>query len=168
MTLADSLLSNISRAEVESFLYEEADLLDSWRLEEWLELVTEDVRYVVPCTDLPGGDPRRDLVLVDDDIVRLRARVRRLLSPRGHREFPRSRTRRLVTNVRIVEDDGTQATVTANFAVYRARNEEVLVFVGKYTYRLRRAPGGGLNISFRRAELDNESLRPHGTMSIII
>lgn len=34
--------------EVEAFLYHESELLDEWRLEEWLDLFTEDCRYDVP------------------------------------------------------------------------------------------------------------------------
>ena len=46
------------REEVEDFLYQEAELLDEWRLDEWAALFTEDARYVVPTTDLPDGDPQ--------------------------------------------------------------------------------------------------------------
>jgi 3-phenylpropionate/cinnamic acid dioxygenase small subunit len=41
----------VTRQEVEDFLYEEAALLDEWRLEEWLQLLTEDAAYYVPSTD---------------------------------------------------------------------------------------------------------------------
>src|SRR5438067_4231552 len=89
------------RAEVEDFLYYEAALLDEWRLDEWLALFTDDARYVVPTTDLPDGDPRRDLVLIDDNLTRLHGRVERLKSRHAHREYPWSRTRRLIANVRV-------------------------------------------------------------------
>ena len=49
------------REEVEDFLYQEAELLDEWRLDEWAALFTEDARYIVPTTDLPDGDPQKDL-----------------------------------------------------------------------------------------------------------
>ena len=42
------------RLAVEHFLFEEAALLDNWRLEEWLALFTEDCLYVVPTTDQIG------------------------------------------------------------------------------------------------------------------
>ena len=42
-----------SRQEVEDLLYKEAALLDEWRLEEWLELLTDDAVYEVPPTDVP-------------------------------------------------------------------------------------------------------------------
>ncbi len=34
--------------EIEEFLYHEAELLDERRYEEWLDLLTEDVRYWMP------------------------------------------------------------------------------------------------------------------------
>ena len=108
------------RETVEDFLYQEAALLDAWRLDEWLALFTEDGRYLVPTTDLPDGDPRRDLVFIDDDMVRLRARVERLKSRHGHREYPSSRTRRFISNLRIkVEND--EIVVNSSFIVYRFR-----------------------------------------------
>ena len=36
------------RLEVEDFFYLEADLLDEHRYEEWLDLLTEDIRYHAP------------------------------------------------------------------------------------------------------------------------
>jgi hypothetical protein len=53
------------RLEVEGFLIEEAALLDAWDLDAWLELFTDDGKYVVPATDLADGDPARDLTLID-------------------------------------------------------------------------------------------------------
>ena len=87
--------------EVEDFIAREAALLDEWRLDEWLTLFTDDARYTVPSTDMPGGDPKETLGIINDDIARLRGRVERLKSRHAHREFPWSRTRRFITNVRI-------------------------------------------------------------------
>ena len=60
----------------------------------------------MPTTDLPEADPMLhgdQLVFIDDDISRLRGRITRLQSRHAHREYPWSRTRRLITNVRITE-----------------------------------------------------------------
>lgn len=151
---------------VSQFLYAEADLLDEWALDEWLELMTDDIRYTVPSTDLVTGDPSTDLVLIDDDLTRLRARVKRLNSRRAHREFPTSTTRRLLTNIRVLSDDGAELTATSNFVVYRVR-QGVNAYMGKYRYRLVRTEDG-FRIRHRRAELDLETLTPHGTVSIIL
>jgi len=51
-----------SRNEVEDLLYREAALLDEWRLEEWLELLTDDAVYQVPPTDVPEGGFAKYLV----------------------------------------------------------------------------------------------------------
>ena len=161
--LAELLLHH----EVESFLFEEAALLDEWRLDDWLELFTEDTRYLVPATDTPKADPRETLGLISDDMTRLRARVERLKSRHAHREFPWSRTRRLITNVRITKVVREEIFVAASFLVYRIRSGNVDPLVGSYEYTLRRVDGS-LKIAFRKAMLDLEALRPHGTISIIL
>ncbi|MEA2212373.1 MAG: p-cumate 2,3-dioxygenase subunit beta [Solirubrobacteraceae bacterium] len=156
----------LRRLEVEDFLFHEAELLDRWRLEQWLALFTADCRYVVPATDLPDGDPRVTLGLVDDDLTRLRGRVERLNSAKAYREFPWSRTRRLVTNVR-VSGAADELRVTAAFAIYRYRKGDEQVLVGSYDYRLI-ATIEGLRIREKRSTLAAEALRPHGTVSIIL
>lgn len=154
------------REEVEDFLYEEAALLDEWRLDEWFALFTEDAAYVVPPTDLPEADPEQDLVFINDDIVRLRSRVKRLKSRHAHREYPSSRTRRFISNVRVTETGDGDLAVTANALVYRFRSGESDPYVGHYQYTLRRVDGG-FKISYRRAVLDHETLDRHGAVSII-
>ncbi len=154
------------RAVVEEFLYHEAALLDAWRLDEWLALFTADGRYLVPTTDLPDGDPQKDLVFIDDDMVRLRARVERLKSRHGHREYPSSRTRRFISNVRIKVEDG-DFVVTSSFLVYRFRLGESSPYVGWYEHTLKRVDGE-LKIHHRKAVLDQEALSEHGAVSIIL
>ena len=154
------------RELVEDFLFREAELLDDWRLDDWVALFTEDARYVVPTTDLPEGDPQRDLVFIDDDITRLRARAVRLNSRHAHREYPWSRTRRFVSNVRVVETGDGELSVTANVMVYRFRSGEGAPYVGSVHYTLRR-DNGELKIAYRRAVLDLEALSWHGAVSII-
>src|SRR5512144_1874817 len=154
------------REMVEDFLYQEAALLDKWRLDEWLALFTADGRYLVPTTDLPDGDPRKDLVFIDDDMVRLRARVERLKSRHGHREYPSSRTRRFISNIRIKVEDGA-IVVTSSFLVYRFRMGESSPYVGWYEHRLKQIDGE-LKMQHRKAVLDQEALSEHGAVSIIL
>ena len=159
------------RQEVEDFLFAEAALLDEWRLDEWLGLLTDDVTYIVPATDARDADPATTLSIISDDAKRLRARAEQLLGKHAWAEHPPSRTRRLITNVRIrragTTTAGTTIEVTANFAVYRFRGDVAETFVGRYEYTLvRRADG--LKIQIRKAILDLEALRPHGKLSIIL
>jgi p-cumate 2,3-dioxygenase subunit beta len=165
--LNEKLAALLLEREVEDFIVREAALLDEWRLDDWLALFTEDARYLVPATDLPDGEPKETLAIINDDMARLRGRVERLKSRHAHREFPWSRTRRLITNVRIKETSGEEMVVQASFLVYRIRSGQVDPLIGSYVYTLRRLDGA-LRIASRKAVLDLEALRPHGTLSIIL
>jgi p-cumate 2,3-dioxygenase beta subunit len=156
-----------SRQEVEDLLYKEAALLDEWRLDEWVELLTADAIYEIPPTDVPEGDSRNTLFIIADDAVRIRSRVKQLLGKAAWSENPRSRTRRMIANVRVVAAEGESILVTANFAVYRMRYETVDTYIGHYDYKLIRE-GKDLRIRERRVILDNEALRPHGKISFIL
>ncbi len=160
--------ASVSREQVEDFLFHEAALLDSWRLDEWLKLLTEDARYEVPSNDRPDADPANTLFTIADDIRRIRARVTRLNDKNAHAEYPPSRTRRMISNVRIVERNGTELRVEANFVVYRFRREErIREYVGRYRYRLRVADGG-FKIAKREAILDALELGSLGSVSFIL
>jgi len=155
------------RAEVEEFFYAEAELLDSWRLDEWAELFTEDAIMQVPALDDPDRSPQNGVFLVADDIVRIRSRVRQLMGDTAWAENPPSRTRHLITNVRIVDVAGDTVHATANFLVHRCRMERVSTFVGQYRYKLIRH-GESFKIAERKVILAQETLRPQGIMSIIV
>ncbi len=90
-----------ARAEVEDLLFLEADLLDNWRLDDWMKLLADDASYYIPPNDKPDADHRYTLFTIADDYVRLRERIIRLKDPNCHAEYSPSRTRRLVTNVRV-------------------------------------------------------------------
>jgi p-cumate 2,3-dioxygenase subunit beta len=157
-----------SRAEIEDLLFREAALLDEWRLEEWLGLLTEDAAYLVPPNDSPDGDPKSTLFILADDIVRIRERVKRLMSPECHAEFPHSRTRRMIGNVRVVKEEGDIVTVAANFICHRFRRyERVREYVGGYRYLLKRV-GNDLRIKERRVVIDAHELGSLGTVSFIL
>lgn len=161
-------LSEVTRTEVEDFLYYEAALLDQWRLEEWLDLFTIDCVYEIPAPDRPEDDPAMSFSLIHDRRPMLEQRVIRLKKPTAHAEFPHSRTRRLITNVRILDrGQHDELSVTANFAVFRVRNGVEVTYVGRYEYALTSSLRG-LKIRRRKAILDQEILDPHGKISIIL
>jgi p-cumate 2,3-dioxygenase beta subunit len=158
----------VTRAEVEDFLYHEAALLDEWRLDEWQELLTDNAAYHVPPNDQPDGDHRNTLFLIADDRERIRQRIIRLLDPNCHAEYPRSRTRRLISNVRIVARDGDLVTVICNFVCYRYRRyERIREYVGSYRHVLERA-GDSFRIKERRVLIDAHELGTLGSVSFIL
>jgi p-cumate 2,3-dioxygenase beta subunit len=158
----------VTRAQVEDFLYHEAALLDEWRLDAWQELLTEDACYYVPSNDQPESDHRRALFLIADDRERIRQRIIRVQDPNCHAEYPKSRTRRMIGNVRILGVEGDLIRVAANFVCYRFRRyERVREYVGAYHYLLRRA-GDGFRIKERRVLIDAHELGSLGSVSFIL
>jgi p-cumate 2,3-dioxygenase beta subunit len=158
----------ITRAEVEDFLYHEAALLDEWKLNEWQELLTDDAAYYVPPNDQLDGDHRTTLFLVADDRERIRQRIIRVLDPNCHAEFPKSRTRRLISNVRIVARESDLVTVAANFVCYRYRRyERIREYVGAYRYILK-CVGDSFRIKERRVLIDAHELGTLGSVSFIL
>lgn len=141
--------------EVEQFLYAEAALLDARRYRDWLALVTDDIHYWMPIrrtvtnSDLeleftkPGA-----MAYFDDDRTLLEMRVKKLESSSAWSENPPSRSRHMVSNVRIIEVAGDDITVEASFHLYRTRlNSEVDSWIGRRVDVLRRHDG-----SFRLAK----------------
>ena len=115
---------------VEQFLYAEAQLLDDHEFNDWIRLFTDGAHYWVPTRNTRTNRERGKEIAargegahVDDDMVRLRGRVRRSTSGLAWSEEPPSRTRRLLTNVRIRQRDAGVLVVRLNFWVYRGRLE---------------------------------------------
>jgi biphenyl 2,3-dioxygenase beta subunit len=137
------------RLEVEEFLYREAALLDDRKFKEWIGLFTEDTHYFMPIRRTRG---RRELhkeftqpgemAFFDDDWMMLNARVVKLTSGTAWAEDPPSRTRRLITNVLVDDDRGSEVEVRSNFILYRTRlKSEETTWIGSRRDLLRRDSG---------------------------
>jgi len=158
----------IQRTQVEDFLFQEADLIDEWRLPEWLALFTEDAHYYVPSTDVaPDASPDNNLFYIADDRFRLGERVARLMKRTAHAEFPRSKVRHLVSNVRLDSASDKEVRARASFVAYRTKDGITDQYIGSYRYRLMTS-NGGFRISEKRCILDMDGLRPQGRVSIIL
>src|SRR5215813_13306155 len=123
--------------EVEQFLYREARLLDERRFHEWLELLTDDVRYWMPVRSnrYPKAskaisilDPDRyaeeelakndELAILDETKETLARRIARLDTGMAWAEDPPSRTRHLIANIEVeAGSTDTELTVYSNFLV---------------------------------------------------
>jgi len=151
--------------EVENFLYDEAALLDERRFHEWLDLFTDDVRYWVPIRETLQGRPdglhpegALAAAIIDDDKAFLTMRVKRLDTGFAHAESPPSRTRHMVTNVRVIGQVGEEVDVRCNFLIYQSRLERMdYNFYGKREDLLRRV-NGQWRIARRKIVLDHTVL----------
>ena len=91
-----------------------------------------------------------------------------MLDPNCHAEFPKSRTRRIISNVRITGTDGDLVSVAANFVCYRYRRyERIREYVGTYQYVLKRSDGF-FRIKERRVLIDAHELGSLGSVSFIL
>ncbi len=155
------------RRQVEDFYYLEAELLDERKLREWFDLLTEDIRYWMPirhnALERPANVTEElskpgEGYYFDDDIKSLKIRVERAYSKIAWAEVPPSRTRHLITNVRIKKDHGDEIEAHSNFLVYRTRMEtDKDLFVGTRQDILRRA-NGSFKIARRTIILDQAVL----------
>jgi 3-phenylpropionate/cinnamic acid dioxygenase small subunit len=142
--------------EIEDFLYNEADLLDERRYEEWLDLLTDDVRYWMPMArNFQYGEAerewtreRRDLAWLDEGKTTLTQRVQQIMTGIHWAEEPASRVTHMVTNVKLVDvvpsvEAPAEVTVKSRFLVYRNRlQDEIDILVGKRKDVLRKVDGG--------------------------
>jgi p-cumate 2,3-dioxygenase subunit beta len=158
---------NITRQEIEEFLYNEAELLDDWKLKEWSTLFASNGEYIIPPIGNPNADFKTSLFLVHDDRARLEQRALRLLKKEAHVEFPHSITLHNVSNVRIVNNDEDVLTVKCNFATYRTKRETLDCYVGVNEYKLV-IENDELKIQEKKVVLKLDSLRPQGKVSIIL
>jgi 3-phenylpropionate/cinnamic acid dioxygenase small subunit len=164
--------------EVERFLYREARLLDERRFHEWLELLSEDIRYWMPVRSnrYPKAskaisilDPDRyaeeewakadELAILDETKETLARRIARLDTGMAWAEDPPSRTRHLIANIEVEPGESeSEVKVYSNFIVYRNRGEtEVDFYVGGRQDVLRKV-NGTWKIAGRKIVLDQNVL----------
>jgi 3-phenylpropionate/cinnamic acid dioxygenase small subunit len=143
--------TTLTRAEAEEFLYREARLLDTLRLEEWLTLFTDDGLYWLPIHDGEPADAVDAVSILYDDAARREERVYRTLHTPVLDQNPRSRTVHLIGNVEVGETDerGDVRVMCSQFvAELRAGGQRQVglnrtrMFAARGEYRLRHTADG--------------------------
>jgi 3-phenylpropionate/cinnamic acid dioxygenase small subunit len=161
------------KADMEDFLFAEADLLDERRFREWLNLLAEDITYFMPIRRNVkfGQHAQRENTVqgsgiswFDEDKWTLTKRVDQILTGVHYAEEPLSRVSHMVSNVQIRRvvpslDVPREVEVRCRFLVYQNRIEyETYTFVGKRTDLLRKTPDGW-KIARREILLDQNVLQ---------
>lgn len=162
--------TSITRPEAEDFLYHEAELLDSWQLDQWKDLYTADSAYEITSTDCEDpwhADPTKALFLLADRKNRIEARASRLMKRSAHCEYPHSKTRHLYTNVQVMDNANGETRLKANFLVFRTGADRTTQFMGEMRYTLIKTDGG-IKVKSKRLALDLDSLNDAGQMTIIL
>jgi 3-phenylpropionate/cinnamic acid dioxygenase small subunit len=151
--------------QIEQFLYREARLLDERRFKEWIELFTEDSRYVMPLrlNREDGAAWESHSKSFDDTRQTLAIRVERLSTDYAWAEQPPSRVRHFITNL-ITETTAnpTELIARCNELIYRSRGDvtDVNIISGQRVDRLRRTEAGW-RIAHRWVALDQSTLATH-------
>ena len=133
--------------ELERFYFHEARLLDNRQFLQWLALLSNDVRYIIPARvnvqvnnrergvedmisverELEGEDsmgcPHRE-----ENYILLMLRAERAFKINSWSEHPPARTRRIVGNIELMAQQGDTLSVLSNFHLYYSRpgNENVM------------------------------------------
>jgi phthalate 3,4-dioxygenase subunit beta len=146
------------------FLVEEAALLDAADYPGWLELLREDIRYVMPVRVTTargaGFDSLAGMGHFDEDMYALRKRVQRLATDHAWTEDPPSRTRHFVTNVRTFRAAPGELRVQSALLLFRSRGdtrEADLLSAGRAD--LLRETADGLRLARREITVDESVLR---------
>jgi 3-phenylpropionate/cinnamic acid dioxygenase small subunit len=160
--------NDVRHLQAHQFLVDEAYLLDAQRYQQWLDTLTDDVRYVMPVrvTTARGAgfdaSPERGpgMSHFDEDKYSLSQRVARFATEHAWAEDPPSRLRHFITNVRTFAEDDTHLVVESAELLFRSRgdaNESALVSCGRED--LLRRCGDGWKLARRNIFVDESVLR---------
>jgi 3-phenylpropionate/cinnamic acid dioxygenase small subunit len=164
--------------DVEQFLFREAHILDECRFREWLDLLTDDIRYWMPTMgrhygaackafapldrdrpDRPEFTGDHELAIMDETKDTLARRVARFDSGMAWAEEPASRTCRFISNVMVEEDDTKGGLIVrSKFILYRTRGELERDFYVGSRYDVLRSVDGGWKIAYRKILLPQNVL----------
>lgn len=139
--------------QVEQFLYREARYADEHDYDAWEALWTDDALYWVPA----GGDaydPLTQVSVVYDNRSRISTRLEQLRTGKRYAQSPPSNLRRVISNVEIVDEDGADTVVAANFVLAESRERGVETWAGRTTYRLR-VVDGEIRLAYKKVLLVN-------------
>jgi anthranilate 1,2-dioxygenase small subunit len=136
-------LSDVREA-ASDLMSEYVERIDSDRLEEWLDLFTEDASYtVIPRENVEQSLPAAIILCPNKNVLR-----DRISSLRNANEFNLHYDRHLVSSIRVRPHAENVWCVEANYAVYQTtlEGQSKLFSVGRYLDKIRLEAG---NMLFR-------------------
>jgi anthranilate 1,2-dioxygenase small subunit len=131
------------------------ELIDSDRLEEWLDLFTEDASYtVIPRENVEQNLPAAIILCPNKNVLR-----DRISSLRNANEFNLHYDRHLVSSIRVRPHAENVWLVEANYAVFQTtlEGQSKLFSVGRYRDKIR-LDGGTLRFCEKYVVVDTFSI----------
>ncbi|MGQ0619336.1 MAG: aromatic-ring-hydroxylating dioxygenase subunit beta [Panacagrimonas sp.] len=150
---------------VEQFIYREARLQDEHEYDAWEALWTDDAIYWIPANG-DDIDPETQMSIVYDNRSRIGLRIKQFHTGKRHSQTPRSRLRRTVSNIEILERRGEELRVGANAMIFESNSRADTVWAARYEYLLR-CEVGGLRMARKKVMLVNNDKALY-TLSFLI
>lgn len=137
------------------FIYREARLQDEHCYDEWESLWTDDGIYWVPANG-DDGDPEKVMSIIYDNRSRIGLRIRQYHTGKRFSQTPRSRLRRLVSNIEVLADRGAELDVACNMMLFESQTRGEVTWAMRTEYKLRRVEGG-LRMALKKVNLVNNA-----------
>lgn len=148
------------------FLYNEAEILDNERYEEWLSLLDEDFEYIIPVPETIKGKKlsySQDSFFIKANKQKLSIMIKRLYNPTGWAfQDSASKMRRIIGNVRIKEIKKNEIKVFSNIVLLRIEGVEgkYLILSGEREDTLS-LTGDEIKLKKRVVKLDSPNILMH-------
>ncbi|MFC5589682.1 aromatic-ring-hydroxylating dioxygenase subunit beta [Sporosarcina soli] len=108
--------------EITQFYYREAYLLDHRKYREWLDLLTEDIQYVMPVRvtveNKKGSNLNHDMTYFSDTKKDITMKVERLYMKSAWVDDPAPRQRHFISNVMIEQTDSPEEYKVISYFSY--------------------------------------------------
>src|SRR5258706_8097093 len=124
--------------EVEQFIYREARLQDEHQYDAWEALWADDGVYWIPANG-DDIDPETQMSIIYDNRSRIGLRIKQFHTGKRHTQTPRSRLRRIVSNVEIIGLADEQLSVASNAMIFESNLRADTIWATRNEYILRRA-----------------------------
>jgi 3-phenylpropionate/cinnamic acid dioxygenase small subunit len=167
--------AQITQQEAEQFVYREAQLIDTGKLEEWQSLFTQDGVYWIPMDE--DINPLLEPSVLYDNQERLAARIYQMLYTPHWAQRPASMTAHFNTNVIVEADEERPDEVLVHCSLLchelRGGDHRQLglgierALAGRCEYRLRWLDGEGWRMAMKKVVLISRYL-PFRNLSFII
>ena len=138
---------------VAQFLYRQADLLDSKRWQEWIDLFADDgVYWMPPDASYKTWEGMPAIFAEDKNLMNVR--MKRVLHPDAWSQRPLWETNHVVSNIVIEKELKNEIVARSRFHMMELRRDDVRHFAGSYTHHLKKTKNG-FHIKLQRVDMTN-------------
>ena len=141
--------------DVEQFLYQQSELLDTKRWQEYIDLFTDDGVYWMPANANHEHWEGVPSIFIEDKNL-MTVRMKRVLHPDAWSQAPVWETNHVVGNV-VIQNISAQGDVVvrSRFHMIELRREDVRHFAGRYLHVLKNNHNNGYRIEKQRVDMFN-------------